>query len=184
LAGKAPLFQEVEANERSLKRYVDDLVAACTRKGVTFSYGIDVGARPELLAPFDRIVVATGARYRFGLAPIVAKALARGAGRWPGIRRLLASAGLRDWFYHRARRPTADRLTRLARPSQVVVAIGDAVQPGKSKPAIASAFEAALRPPSGRADAGPRAHAAPIRSKTGVPRNRRVTLWRPSSPTN
>jgi hypothetical protein len=32
----------------------------------------------------------------------------------------------------------------LAKPGQTVVAIGDAVAAGKSKPAIASAFEAAL----------------------------------------
>ena len=32
----------------------------------------------------------------------------------------------------------------LARPGQTVLAIGDAVRAGKSRPAIASAFEAAL----------------------------------------
>jgi hypothetical protein len=51
---------------------------------------------------------------------------------------------VRDWFYHRARRPTADRFRRLARPGQIVMAIGDAALPGKSKVAIASAFQAAL----------------------------------------
>ncbi len=153
LAGKAPLFQGVEADERSLNRYVDDLVVACIRKGVTFNYGTDVATRPELLAPFDRVVVATGARYRFGLGPLVATALAWGAGRWPGIRSWLKHAGLRDWFYHRARRPTAGEFSRLARSGQIVIAIGDAVQPGKSKPAIARAFEAALLPGSSQPDA-------------------------------
>jgi len=114
--------------------------------GVTFKYGVDVIAHPDLLAPFDRIVIATGARYRFGLGPLVVKALAWGVGSWPLIRTWLTRTGLRDWFYHRARRPTAHRFTRLARPGQTVIAIGDAAQPGKSKPAIASAFEAALLP--------------------------------------
>jgi hypothetical protein len=50
----------------------------------------------------------------------------------------------RDWFYYRARRGTADRFKALAKPGQTVVAIGDAVAAGKSKAAIASAFEAAL----------------------------------------
>ena len=50
----------------------------------------------------------------------------------------------RDWFYYRARRGTAERLRRLANEKQAVVVIGDAVRAGKSKPAIASAFEAAL----------------------------------------
>jgi dimethylglycine catabolism A len=146
LAGKAPLYQGVEASEQSFARYISDLAAACIHKDVTFRYCVDITAHPELLAPFDRIVIATGARYRFGLGPLVASALARGAGRWPLIRSWLANAALRDWFYHRARRPTADRFTRLARPGQHLIVIGDAAQPGKSKPAIASAFEAALLP--------------------------------------
>jgi hypothetical protein len=58
---------------------------------------------------------------------------------------------MRDWFYYRVRRATADRFARLAQPGQVVLAIGDAVAAGKSKEAIASAFEAALL--SGRSDA-------------------------------
>ena len=44
----------------------------------------------------------------------------------------------------RARRATAARFKHLARPGQRVTAIGDAVRAGKSKQAIASAFEAAL----------------------------------------
>jgi len=51
---------------------------------------------------------------------------------------------VRDWFYYRARRATSARFARLARPEQIVIAIGDAVRAGKSKAAIASAFEAAL----------------------------------------
>lgn len=40
-------------------------------KGVSFRYNVDVAAAPELLQQFDRVVIATGARYHFGL------------GRWP-----------------------------------------------------------------------------------------------------
>jgi dimethylglycine catabolism A len=149
-AGKAPLFQGVEADETSLKRYVADLVAACIHKGVNFKYDTDVAAREALLAPFDRIVIATGGTYRFGLGPLVTRALDGGIARWPGIRSWLANAAVRDWLYYKARRPTAERFRQLARPGQIVVVIGDAARPGKSKPAIASAFEAALLPPSGR----------------------------------
>ena len=39
---------------------------------------------------------------------------------------------------------TGERFRRLARPGQTVIVIGDAAKPGKSKEAIASAFEAAL----------------------------------------
>ena len=106
----------------------------------------DVADAPDVLAPFDRVVIATGARYRYGLGPIATTMLDRGAGRWPGFSRLLSASTFRDWFYYRARQGTADRFRRFTRQDQVVVAIGDAVQAGKSKPAIASAFEAALLP--------------------------------------
>ena len=144
LAGKAPLFQEVKANEASFERYVEALVAACRRHGVLFKFGADVSAEPALLEPFDRIVVATGADYRFGLGLLITTALRCGAGRWPGIGRLILKTAVRDWFYYKARQGTAERFLRLARRGQTVVAVGDAATPGKSKTAIASAFEAAL----------------------------------------
>jgi 2,4-dienoyl-CoA reductase-like NADH-dependent reductase (Old Yellow Enzyme family) len=149
LAGKAPLFQGVEADEISLAQYIDSLVAACLHKGVNIKYGTDVTASPHLLAPFDRIVIASGSRYRLGLGPIVRGALSFGIGRWPGLGTFLMRENIRDWLYHRARRPTAERFKALARPGQQVVVIGDAARPGKSKPAIASAFEAALLQPCG-----------------------------------
>ncbi|HUD86262.1 MAG TPA: NAD(P)-binding protein [Xanthobacteraceae bacterium] len=143
-SGKAPLFQEVEANPKSFERYVADQVAACKMKGVTFRFAVDIAADPQLLAPFDRIVIATGAAYRFGLGPFAIAALDSGAARWSGIARLMSSPKLRDWFYYRARRATAERFKSLARPGQAVTVIGDAIQAGKSKQAITSAFEAAL----------------------------------------
>jgi 2,4-dienoyl-CoA reductase-like NADH-dependent reductase (Old Yellow Enzyme family) len=143
-AGLAPMFQEVEANPESLERYIRDMVAACLRKGVTFMLATDVARAPWLLDPFDRVVIATGASYRFGLGAPAMAMLDLGAGRWPGLSRLMAKASLRDWFYHRGRGPTADRFVRLARPGQRVTVIGDAAKPGKSKEAIGSAFEAAL----------------------------------------
>jgi dimethylglycine catabolism A len=143
-AGKAPLFQEVAASELSFERYIADLFAACARKGVSFRFETDVTHQPEILAPFDRIVIATGARYRYGLGAVATTMLDLGAGRWPGFARLFSMRAFRDWFYYRARRGTADRFKALAKPGQTVVAIGDAVVAGKSKPAIASAFEAAL----------------------------------------
>jgi dimethylglycine catabolism A len=143
-AGKAPLFQEVEANPKSFERYVADQVAACKMKGVVFRFAADVTADPQALAPFDRIVIATGAAYRFGLGPLATAALDSGAARWPGMARLFSSPKLRDWFYYRARRGTANRFKSLARPEQTVTVIGDAVSAGKSKQAILSAFEAAL----------------------------------------
>jgi dimethylglycine catabolism A len=143
-AGKAPLFQEVAASDASFDRYIGDLVAACKRKGVTFRFRCNVASKPDVLASFDRIVIATGARYRFGLGPIAAKVLDLGIGRWPLVSRLLSARRFREWFYYKGRRRTADRFQQLAKPGQLVIAIGDAVAAGKSKEAIASAFEAAL----------------------------------------
>jgi 2,4-dienoyl-CoA reductase-like NADH-dependent reductase (Old Yellow Enzyme family) len=143
-AGKAPLFQEVEANERSFERYIADLVAACIAKGVKIRCETDVAREPGLIAPFDRIVIATGAQYRYGLGPIVTRLLDWGAGRWPGLLQLFSLNAVRDWFYYKARQGTAERFTRLVKPGQIAVVIGDAAHAGKSKPAIASAFEAAL----------------------------------------
>ncbi|HEY7300411.1 MAG TPA: NAD(P)-binding protein [Xanthobacteraceae bacterium] len=144
LAGSAPLFQEVAANQTSFDRYIEALVAACVQDGVQFKFGIDVSTQPALLEHFDRIVVATGANYRFGLRLFIATVLRSGAARRPGIARLLSNPEIRDWFYYKARQGTAERFVRLAKPGQTVVAIGDAATPGKSKAAITSAFEAAL----------------------------------------
>jgi 2,4-dienoyl-CoA reductase-like NADH-dependent reductase (Old Yellow Enzyme family) len=143
-AGKAPLFQEVEASEHSFERYIADLHKACVAKGVTFRFATDVSGKRNLLAPFDRIVIASGAHYRFGLGPIAKKMLDGGIARWPGFSTFFSSPRFRNWFYYGARHPTAERLRQLRSGKQIVIAIGDAVRAGKSKEAIASAFEAAL----------------------------------------
>ena len=143
-AGKAPLFQGHEANERSFARYIEQLVASCAQNGVVFRYDCDVTRAPDLLDGFDRIIIASGARYRFGLGRVPEFLLGLGIVRWPGIRSLASRPHFRDWFYYRARQGTADSLKSLARPGQKVQAIGDAVVAGKSKAAISSAFQAAL----------------------------------------
>ena len=143
-AGKAPLFQDVAARNHSFERYIRGQVAACNAKGVTFKYNTDVAKSPVLLAPFDRIVIATGAAYRFGLGRLPFLLLDMGAGRWPGLAQVFSNPKFRDWFYHRARTATGDAFKALAKPNQTVMVIGDARTPGKSRPAIESAFEAAL----------------------------------------
>ncbi len=144
LAGLAPLFQEVEANPEAFSRTIAALAQACAEKGVVLRYSADVLEAPELLAPFDRIVIAAGADYRFGLGFWARAFLVSGLARKKPLAALFASARFRDWFYYRARAATADRFRRLARPGQDIVAIGDAAKPGKSKEAIASSFAAAF----------------------------------------
>jgi hypothetical protein len=144
LAAKAPLFQDVETEPRSFGRYIADLVAACRAKGVQFRLGEDAAAASGLLAGFDCIVIATGAHYRFGLRPLAETLLDTRIARAPGIARLLRSPALRNWFYYKARRGSAALFRHLARPGQRLIVIGDAAHAGKSKDAIASAFQAAL----------------------------------------
>jgi 2,4-dienoyl-CoA reductase-like NADH-dependent reductase (Old Yellow Enzyme family) len=143
-AGKAPLFQDEKCNEGALVTYIDSLVDICLHHGVEFRFGTDVSGFPDLLRPFDRLIIATGARYRFGLGPIVKSMLERGGRNRKGLALLLSSPRLRNWFYYSAREGTADRIIALLRPGQKVIALGDAVRAGKSKQAIESAFEAAL----------------------------------------
>jgi 2,4-dienoyl-CoA reductase-like NADH-dependent reductase (Old Yellow Enzyme family) len=146
-AGKAPLFQEVEANDQSFARYIANMVAACERRGVKFHYATDIAAHPALLEPFDRVVVATGADYRYrGFGRLATWMLDRGLARAPGMARLLSAPRLRNWFYYDARIANGDRFRKLPRPGQKISVIGDAVRAGKSKDAIASAFAAALLP--------------------------------------
>lgn len=143
-AGLAPMFQEVEAKPESLRRHIGDMVAACRHKHVTFRFATDITREPKLLAPFNRIVVATGAAYPFGLGPLLMWMLDKGAGHWPVISRIVSKPKVRDWFYYRARKASGEQFRVLAKPGQTVIVIGDAAKPGKSKEAIASAFEAAL----------------------------------------
>ena len=59
------------------------------------------------------------------------------------MRRLFSSEALRTWFYRRARAGTGAQIRALCRPDQKVEVIGDALNAGKCKEAIASAFHAA-----------------------------------------
>jgi hypothetical protein len=143
-AGKAPMFNDVAAAQPSFDRYIAGMVATCERNGVTFRYSTDVARSPHLLEPFDRVVIATGADYRYGVGPVAMRLLDLGAGQWPGAAQMLSMPKLRDWFYYRARQGSGERFKSLAKPGQRVVVIGDALQAGKSKEAIASALDAAL----------------------------------------
>jgi hypothetical protein len=145
-AGKAPIFQEIESNEDSFARYLEQMEQGCRERGVEFRFSSDAERNPSLLDLFDQVVIATGARYRFGLGGLVRWLLDAGLGRARLVKWAFASKGLRDWFYYRAREATGDALRRRlrVRPEIIVIVIGDAVRAGKSKEAIADAFQAAL----------------------------------------
>lgn len=144
--GKAPVFGEVEASEESFVDYVAELERACREKGVGFRHGIDVTEEPRTLEGYDRVVFATGARYRYGLGALATRLLDSGLGKSRPGRRLFASGRLRNWLYYRARRGTGAAMRPLARADQRVAVIGDAASAGKARDAIDGAFRAALLP--------------------------------------
>ena len=144
LAGKAPRFQDVEARTGPLLAYIDGLELMSRQKGAVFRYNTDVASDPGLLAPFDRIVIATGARYRYGLGLPARAMLATGLGRIGPMRSMFEDPGWRDWFYYEAREATGPDLARLFAPGKQITIIGDALKAGKAREAIASAFDAAL----------------------------------------
>lgn len=143
-AGRAPLFQDVEADAASLDVFVDELERACRERGVEFHYDVDVTGRPGLLDPFSRIVIATGAAYRYGLGPVARWLLNSGWARRRPLSRLFRNPRLRNWFYYRARRPSETaRLIKNGAGGSVSI-IGDAARPGKGGEAIAAAFSLAF----------------------------------------
>jgi len=142
-AGKAPLFQDVEAAEASFARYTAEMVAGCRERGVDFRFNTDANEHLSEIAAFDEIVIATGAQYRWGLGPLARAILSSGAAKaWP-LRPVFSAPGVRDWFYHRARGATGAVWRERLAGSACVTVIGDAFKAGKSREAIASAFQRA-----------------------------------------
>jgi 2,4-dienoyl-CoA reductase-like NADH-dependent reductase (Old Yellow Enzyme family) len=146
LAGLAPRFQGVEANSRSLLAYVQGLRGECEEKGVVVRTSCDVWADPSLLEGFDHVVIATGARYRFGLGGLVKVMLTSGMIRWRPWIHVASADKWRDWFYYRLRRPGSVDPRQIATPRRTVEVLGDACAPGKSEQAIMSAYGAAFAP--------------------------------------
>ena len=145
LAAKAPLFQDVETNEENFRIYIESLVENCRHNGVQFRMGTDATRLGAELDRFDRLVIATGAAYRFGLGSLVPWMLHNGIGHWPISKKILSIPKLRRWFYYEARSGTRARFEQLLRPGQTITVLGDAKTPAKTRDAVASAFDAALR---------------------------------------
>ncbi|MGH3493069.1 MAG: NAD(P)-binding protein [Sciscionella sp.] len=145
--GKAPRFNDVDAAEPAFAAYVTELERACRQHGVRFCYRVDTADIQQNLAGADRVVIATGAAYRFGLGRIVPALLESGLLRSAPGRRLFRSARFRDWLYYRARIPTGHRVARqLGLAPDAITVIGDAASAGKAVQAISQAFHAALQP--------------------------------------
>lgn len=165
-AAKAPQFNEVAAAEFPLLTYVNELELDCRRNGVRFHYGTEASPQLPALRDADRVVVATGARYRLGLGRVIPPILGTGLANLSPARRLFAVPRVRQWLYYRIRRGAGATLAReLGIDARKVTVIGDAAKAGKARDAIATAFEAAFgagSPPSQRPhDSRPATTAAP-----------------------
>ncbi|HYC44186.1 MAG TPA: NAD(P)-binding protein [Burkholderiales bacterium] len=141
-AGLAPRFQNVEARQDALDAFVDELERACRAKNVVFRYATAIANVADVARDFDRIVIASGARYPRGTGRIVKRLLQSGWGTSRVARRLFDSTAVRDWFYYRARRSARPKLGKL--DGKPLVVIGDAAAPGKTREAIQSAYDAAF----------------------------------------
>jgi 2,4-dienoyl-CoA reductase-like NADH-dependent reductase (Old Yellow Enzyme family) len=144
LTGLAPRFNDVQAAEPTFVAYVEELERDCRRKGVVLRY--DTEASAELLRGAGVVVVATGARYRFGLGALVPRLLHTRTARSRLAQRLFASPRVRDALYYRLRRGEGAALAAglPVDDGAEVVVIGDALRAGKAREAITSAFDAAL----------------------------------------
>lgn len=146
IAGHAPLFQEVTASQVSLDDYVDAMVASARQAGVHFRFNCDPFKENVDFSAFDDVVIATGARYYFGMGALVSWLLKSGLARRRPISWLATHAGIRNWFYYKARRPSGQAAAILSVGRRPTI-IGDAFKAGKTMDAIDSAFRAAFGSP-------------------------------------
>lgn len=146
LAGLAPLFQGVEANQASISAYVEAQLRRCHERGVAVELETDALRCANRLTKFDHVVVATGAHYRAGVGPALKMLLRRGFARRAPFSGIARQPGIRNWFYYSARVGSGAAIVSKLRglgASFSVEMIGDAVQPGLTAAAIKSAYSAA-----------------------------------------
>jgi 2,4-dienoyl-CoA reductase-like NADH-dependent reductase (Old Yellow Enzyme family) len=142
-AALAPKFQDVEAAQGPITAFIEDLERACRDAGAAIRYGVDLRSDPALARGHDRIVLATGASYRFGLGLVARALLEHGFGKTRLARHLFRSERFRQWLYFNARQATGGTLRRHVPEATKITVIGDAAKAGKAKEAIASAYRAA-----------------------------------------
>jgi 2,4-dienoyl-CoA reductase-like NADH-dependent reductase (Old Yellow Enzyme family) len=143
LAAKAPVFQYVDTNERSILKFVDFLARELTRTGVDVRLGAaGTASEIERLKP-DVVLLAAGASYRFPfnlLVPAVLGSPLRGS---PRLKTFLQRPGVKQWFYTTIRKADARLAAELGALGIETRRIGDCRVPGRALDAIAHAAEVA-----------------------------------------
>ena len=140
-AGSAPQFQGVEAVQQPLDVFIDELERACRQKNVHFRYGCGVTAISDIATDFDHIIIATGATYRLGSTVAIYGFLKTSWCRSRFFRWMFGLSFVRDIFYYRLRKSVRPSIAGV--DAARVTLIGDALTPGKTREAIATAFAAA-----------------------------------------
>jgi hypothetical protein len=145
-AAEAPFFENVAATRQPFERFVAGLTAQLEELGVKVEMGRRLRAQDISAYRPNVVVVATGARYRLGLGPIVA--LSRPL--WPLLGRSRPSGPLvravKDWLLKRARRSDAAFGGPLTPPAgeagEVAVhRVGDCREPSGTRDAIRRATD-------------------------------------------
>lgn len=144
LASKAPRFQEVKSNPASFENFCQQIQQTCKMQGVNFQMGVDLQENDARLSGFDRIVIATGASYRFGFFWLINLLLHPQMAQSPILQRIFRSESLKNWFYYKARLSKLPSWIIDKKIAPTIQVIGDAKTPGKSDVAIQSAFLLAL----------------------------------------
>ncbi|MCR8551105.1 FAD-dependent oxidoreductase [Salipiger sp. P9] len=145
LAALAPRFQWARPRAEVLERFVRYLETAARAEGVAITYGQRATAARIAAFGADVTILATGARYRFGLGLVVPLLLRAGLlRRWP-LRGLARSERLHDLFLYRLRRRDDRLARRLVALGCEIETLGDGAAPGKTQQAIAAATECATR---------------------------------------
>jgi 2,4-dienoyl-CoA reductase-like NADH-dependent reductase (Old Yellow Enzyme family) len=146
-ASKAPRFQEVKTNPAAFHYFLEQLRQTCKIQGVHFQMGIHLEVNDSRLNGFDRIVIATGAKYRFGLSWLMNILLHPTISNAPWIQRIFSSDALKNILYYKARVSQLPTWIIKQKVAPKVHVIGDAKTPGKSDSAIQNAFSLAFQEP-------------------------------------
>ncbi len=144
-AAEAPRFQEVKTNPSSFKHFARQLRRSAEFHGAQFKMSVDIQSQPDILQPFDRIVFATGAKYRYGLGVWVYLCLKTPLRHLAILDRIFQKTSFKNWFYTKARISLTTDWQQLVGDQQKYHIIGDANTPGKSDAAIHDAYVLALK---------------------------------------
>ncbi|MEW6398878.1 MAG: FAD-dependent oxidoreductase [Bacillota bacterium] len=146
LAARAPMFQNVEADEETIRGFVLWLVRRVRAEGVKVRTGTAGTTANIRAAQPEVVVVATGARHRFPLWFLLPGLLRSRIAKNRLVRRLLAHGRVKELLLRGLRVAQGSRLAgRLRAEGMEVHLVGDSVVPGDLASAVEGAAQLAVR---------------------------------------